>query len=342
MAGIELTGPGGSMERLALLVEQLDRAADELEQGSPIESRLALILVDNACELMLHQKCGSMVQMDSPAWLHEPKYSRADRQDALGQDFDKKVSFLERHEVLSRDEAAFLKSAHALRNTAYHVGFTDDGISRPVAAVYYELAARLLPRLGKGFISLMEPHELGARFAKHFPESREDLWFLSFKEEDISASLLKRRHEDAATLSGYLSKRLLAELDELRRQLDFLVRDDPRGLTEEEQVRYAQTAMEESRRSAQLPFPHVVGYAEAVQAMRDQIARTFKPKYRRIPFESWRKLASRLASEKNQLRAMEKFSNFRREKGDVSKAIEDASFVLDGWIQQQIDAARGK
>ena len=39
------------------LAEQLDRAAAELSAARPLSSRMALILIDNAFELMCHQRC---------------------------------------------------------------------------------------------------------------------------------------------------------------------------------------------------------------------------------------------------------------------------------------------
>ena len=45
------------MRYILTVVEQLDRAARELETDHPINNRLALILVDNATELILHRQC---------------------------------------------------------------------------------------------------------------------------------------------------------------------------------------------------------------------------------------------------------------------------------------------
>ena len=49
------------------IVEQLDRAARELATDHPINNRLALILVDNATELMLHRQCTDRLDRDSTA-----------------------------------------------------------------------------------------------------------------------------------------------------------------------------------------------------------------------------------------------------------------------------------
>jgi hypothetical protein len=331
------------MERLALLVEQLDRAADELSSKKPIDSRVALILIDNACELMIHQKCESMIRYDLRAWMGEPKYTKVDKQDALGQEFNRKVLFLQRNDVLDNDEAGFLKAVHALRNVAYHVGMTDDDITGPVAWVYYKLACELLPRLDRNFRSLVEnPESLGPRFAKHLSKSNHDLWRVGVTEGGLCASLFERVPSGIDGLGVILCKRLSDELDELANQIEVLVRDDPRNLTEEEVLHDAQMSWKEMRRSEQLPDPHDLGYSSAVKDMQDEIKATYKPEFSRVPFVSWRRTVVRICREKNPLRAMVNFTNFRRQKAEISGAIRQASFELDSWIQSEIDRDRGK
>ena len=53
------------MQELLTVVEQLDRASTELLTDHPINNRLALILIDNATELMLHGQCTSHLEGDS-------------------------------------------------------------------------------------------------------------------------------------------------------------------------------------------------------------------------------------------------------------------------------------
>lgn len=330
------------MERLALLVEQLDRAADELESNNSISARLALILVDNACELMVHQKCESLVRLDNPTWLGEPKYSKIDRRNALGQDFDKKVSFLKKHSIIENDEANFLREAHSLRNAAYHIGMTDDDISLPIATIYYQLACKLLPRLGRGFLSIAsDPLALGTRFSKHFSINDDGPWFVGFRSDGLRDSLLSRASE-SINLGKILSKKLMDELDELEHQIQFIIKNDPRNLSEEGAIWDAQMSLEEMKQFDKLPFPHEEEYALAWSAMNKEVRENYEVEFRRIPFNSWRKSVKGISGEKNTYRALTKFSNFRRSKKNISEAIKNASLELDGWIQNEIDRHRGK
>ena len=53
------------MQELLIIVEQLDRASSELLTDHPINNRMALILIDNATELMLHGQCASHLECDN-------------------------------------------------------------------------------------------------------------------------------------------------------------------------------------------------------------------------------------------------------------------------------------
>src|SRR5258708_19732535 len=53
-----------SMRFATLIVEQLDRAATELAVNHPLNARMALILIDNAAELVIHRRCEDLVRAD--------------------------------------------------------------------------------------------------------------------------------------------------------------------------------------------------------------------------------------------------------------------------------------
>ena len=45
------------MKFFSTIIEQLDKAIAEIAVDQPINSRLALILIDNATELLMHRSC---------------------------------------------------------------------------------------------------------------------------------------------------------------------------------------------------------------------------------------------------------------------------------------------
>lgn len=52
------------MRSATLIVEQVDRAATELAVDHPLNARIALILIDNAAELIIHRRCERLVRAD--------------------------------------------------------------------------------------------------------------------------------------------------------------------------------------------------------------------------------------------------------------------------------------
>src|SRR5262245_14126366 len=106
------------MRYVTTIVEQLDRAASELATDHPINSRLALILIDNATELILHRRC-----TDELEWDHiRAKLSGLERRQARGQFLEGKLKVLEVLGDLKPEERQFVRVAHEYRNELYHIG----------------------------------------------------------------------------------------------------------------------------------------------------------------------------------------------------------------------------
>src|SRR6266404_2959244 len=115
------------MRFATLIVEQLDRAATELGVNHPLNARMALILIDNAAELIIHRRCEDVVRADRKRGA--PKLTAANRRLILGHCFAEKVKFLEKMAAISDGERHFVGELHAHRNRLYHVGLSDDDIS---------------------------------------------------------------------------------------------------------------------------------------------------------------------------------------------------------------------
>jgi hypothetical protein len=133
------------MRFATLIVEQLDRAATELAVDHPLNARMALILIDNAAELIIHRRCEDLVRADRKRGA--PKLTVANRRSILGHHFGEKIKFLESMTAISDGERHFIGELHAHRNKLYHVGLSDDDIVRPLAVAYFQLTCVLLDRL---------------------------------------------------------------------------------------------------------------------------------------------------------------------------------------------------
>ncbi len=97
------------MRFATLIVEQLDRAATELGVNHPLNARMALILIDNTGELIIHRRCEGLVRADRTSGA--PKLTAANRRSILGHYFGEKIRFLENMSAISDGERHFIDDA---------------------------------------------------------------------------------------------------------------------------------------------------------------------------------------------------------------------------------------
>ena len=162
------------MRYVLTIVEQLDRAATELTTDHPINNRMALILIDNATELILHRQCSGRLESDrwmsrlsslrqsiaqhrssendleSPEDSDEPQLTLKQRAQAEGKSLDGKLKVLEHLGDIIGTERRFITIAHEYRNELYHVGLSHDHIIRAIAGYYFLLCCDLFVRMKGG------------------------------------------------------------------------------------------------------------------------------------------------------------------------------------------------
>lgn len=153
-------------------VEQLDMAAQQLSYQNAVADRLALILVDNIVELMVHRRCGDVFWADT-MWqeIGDRKYSPSKRQEVLGEHFDPKVSFLKSLGLVTDDERIFCQNAHKFRNEAYHIGMLHEDVIHELAWNYHGLACELFSRILPTPNGAGHYKELPPSVVKHIPKT---------------------------------------------------------------------------------------------------------------------------------------------------------------------------
>ena len=124
-----------TMQRVRLVYEQIEEAKNYLTGGSLLQFRLALILLDNAAELMMHRELEYQFAWDEhrmpkwePArteWMRSergPKYTDEERKRSE-QEFEPKLRILcLRLGRISEDDRRILCVCHKLRCGAFHRG----------------------------------------------------------------------------------------------------------------------------------------------------------------------------------------------------------------------------
>lgn len=327
------------MRHLVTHIEQLDRAAEELHEGSDSGNRISLILTDNVVELCLHRFCESRVRWHR--WAQPEKYTRAAMFRVLGPHLDEKLRFAKAEGCLSEHEFNFVRLCHAYRNEAYHVGLTRENIMFRLAWEYHALACKLLVRLDTGSLVMRPNTELPERFARHTPpEIGSSLKALPPKIEDLAKSVAKRRPPEKGPLAETLADSLCARVDEVERLLEYIVSGRPNKTTIEQELydlQYVSELFGNVPPDIEIPSTE---YNQYILAKTADMKANWTPKYRSMPFKSWRSRLNKLRQNSNPLLALDTYDRLASEVAALEKPVEETALALDDYINGLIDAAR--
>lgn len=360
------------MRYLLTIVEQLDRAAGELSNDHPINNRLALIMIDNATELILHRQCTDRLEWDS--WTsglqeavgatakgnsseaeYELSEDRVDfvmtprqRAKAKGKFLDGKLKVLEDMGDLTLAERRFITVAHDYRNELYHVGLAHDDIIRAIAGHYFLLCCDLFARMGKlaVFGPSFSSNDKYTDVAKRYFPMRDGLMHSFHVDNGMLAEKLRCARPDgipdlAETLGGSARKSIKAIMDDF----EFLVRDNPFGFNADRMLEVAQRqrdlteALEREDVNGLWVDPN---YRDSFTRVATTLEATWEQRHTSIPREKWMLRAVAVGREANPLIAMYSYQSLRNDMSYLEEAVLTATGELDNWIQMEVDRARGK
>ncbi|WP_170065969.1 hypothetical protein [Novosphingobium guangzhouense] len=177
------------------MAEQLDRAAVELRLDHPIHNRLAIILIDNAVELMAKEALFVHTAIGGDYCGITAKHRKMARSRNLHQ----QLAVLTFVGELTPLEAEFVLAAHDHRNSAYHEGYAGEPYQRQLAFLYYEFACSYVARFTKAFYSWssnFQYTEIGRRY--HEATSDSDQLLGKIDRAKLAAMLLNQLPDPSA------------------------------------------------------------------------------------------------------------------------------------------------
>jgi hypothetical protein len=324
---------------LANLIEQIDLAVEHLAKGDANNARFALMLSDNAVELMLHRMALDQKRKlkDYPqgTYAHKAVLERAQ-----GRHFEEKVKLAKLTAGLSEDQADILMIAHAFRNEVYHVGVQHEDILCAVAGLHIRTVCdffisfaptsmfwssnQRLPDRAKVYFS--EPGLLKPDAVTEFHAACRDL-------------AVKTGHSDKA-FATTLASHMAETVEEKDHFLEYISTGAPRQQTRDEVVVDCQVwplaFSEEGKRFAETnKFP-----GGNMLAFLGWLAKTYPLQFKCDPIPSWRKRANQLFQERNSAKALKKYRTFMDETADLREQIDEATSQVDNYIDEQIERAR--
>ena len=353
------------MRHIATIVEQLDRAAIELATDHPINNRLALILIDNAVELIIHRQCTDRLEQDdfvSSLWkthqalakdkpreeslddLRKDMMTQGQRSKARGKYFGDKLIVLEQ----TQTERRFIAVVHHHRNELYHVGLAHDDIIRAMAFHYFFLCCDLFVRMGN--LSLFGPtfssdDKYTDVLARYLPiqDGRVDIGHVD--KEELASKLSCTLPEGIPNLAQTLADSARKSIRLTVEMFHFLVINNPFGLDHVKTLEVVQWRWELTKL---LENKHVDGvwadpdYQRQFTQTADELAANWHPKCSSLPDDKWIRNAVQIETEPDPLSAMYMYRSLRKDMSYLEEAIQSAELELDAWIQMEVDKARGK
>ncbi|KWF99081.1 hypothetical protein [Burkholderia cepacia] len=323
------------MKNLTTYVEQLDRGAEELHAGTDVGNRLALILVDNVIELLLHRYCESRFGWAGKLEFPEApqRYTRAAKARVLGQRFDEKLKFVKAENRLSEVEFGFIGVCHKYRNEAYHIGVSRENVLFPIAWLYHQLACDIFVRLDTRTRSHGARIEVPERVAKHAPASwQQGRAYINLFDTAPIAESLNRARPDLANPSALYADALEEWVAHLVDVTDYAV--GGMGKSEETVLIEAQWWKD---LFSDIPPDVEEGepFGAYLRQKRAAMEQSWKPRYRSVPFDAWRKRTARLRQVKDGRAALLTYDRLYDEIAYFDGFILDAA----GWVDQRAEEA---
>lgn len=359
------------MHFISLIVEQLDRAASELHTDHPINDRWALILVDNATELLVHRQCADLLEThEFDAGLYE-RYERtvsklpsneAERLEfapriflvpkQLGKvrsrSFPDKLNVLRQIGDITEEQQRFIAIAHRYRNDLYHAGLAHDHIVRAICSCYFRVCCELFSEMKQhGAFDLVTSNEddYGDVFRRYLDDLDEGVPMLGVDRRRLSADLLAALPQHLPNLPRALAssgRMLVAKLND---NFDFVAHNNPQGLDAAQVLEIIQWQQDLATELGSTD--HVGNEPSASDEIRlrdaiERMARDWRQQFSAIPYDRWRQTLSRIEVASDPLVAMHQYQALRDDMQYLEDAIEPLVDALDQWVQQEIDLRRGK
>ena len=323
---------------LANIVDQLDFALDHIALRDANYKRLALMLIDNAVELALHQHAEESKGREWDAKDKPQEYQNA-LSEALGQRFDCKVKFGRISGLISDETAQSINTLHSYRNQLYHQGVTHERILHALAIFYFRIACDLLAALPIRGFSWSSSHSIPHRAIKYignprFPDARKLFPPVWPRLKEVSEGI-------AFDLMADLGAAMTDLVDETDRLLSYLAEGHPGKPSRDELVADAQAwriaFTDEGKRFASThscPEETIGGYVQ-------WLGQNYNFAFRKDPIPGWRERLEVFGRERNPHMALRKYQEFVSKTEFVRESIEAAAGALDAEIDRQIDAGRG-
>lgn len=330
------------MERLHRTVVQIEVAKQSIQNGDLAHLRVALILLDNAVEVMMHR-------IIKDELFHTDMYERMLRNfpkgplDAKGEElrremashvisrrrrdeirryFGAKVDFLSDRDRIPRPGARALKHLHNYRNETQHEDLVREESIRAVVMLLFDISTDFLVRLKTGSTSWRGGADYG--WLQKYGVQRPRLFLGS---EDVRQHIAQQLRADLPLDDAEIRKSLIVHLTE---RLDAM----------EGQLDYVRENME--LKDAAEALRHVQFWKSSPGHVDPPKLSSFVARHDLTSIAKWRAGVEALNSIADKLDMFDQFATIEDDFEPLERMIDDVVGDIDEQIQLAIDIARGK
>jgi hypothetical protein len=335
------------------LVEQLEMVRGLLDGHSPVDAKVAIILLDNVADSLMYRRCLQEFAHDSElAMIRRPRFSPAKQSEALW-DFKTKVNLLNGISFVSAEDAAVLKIGHSYRNAAYHRDSHNPRVTNELGRLLFAAVFRL-------FRSYYDNGVSSGGFAPEQWLSKYGLRtdFISFKGVSISiaAKLMEGITITFEEAKEAFQNDFTSRVEEIEREIKKLEIDDDADLDEGlKRAEFSEAHPHEqfSEKLRELNYRIVAGDTKSVDARKYRAAqKSAKRKMEKeladfVPVCSVKllkklKSTTTLKTVKNVSSLLYAYQDLDLKLTKFEDSVEQLAIVLDRAIQREIDIRRGK
>lgn len=130
-----------SLETYSIIIRQMLEVSDYLTADDGYSLRIAIILADNLCELIVQEKVDEIFVLDYKMEIPVKEKQAIDRE------FDKKIALLFNKKLIEEQEHKMLQVFHEVRNEAFHNCNFHYGLSMPLCKLYLKYLGEIFKKL---------------------------------------------------------------------------------------------------------------------------------------------------------------------------------------------------
>lgn len=322
------------MENVRLIYEQIEAGKEYLLSGSLLGFRLALILLDNVAELLMHRELEMRFAIHDqwrpkwePAyteWLRAglgPKYTPDERQ-AAEREFEPKTRILcVRLGQISNDDRAVLNVCHKFRCEAFHRGELRRSILEQASKLLYITTVNLTLKLPIRGLRLPDPKPAPeeSNFLERFGLKNASSLITDNGRKQVADLLLSGISFDNLAFAEALSRDLIERIDATLHGLEYVV-----GTSDRSQI---------DRNLQRTQFWRDLGAELAKRGVREpdlesafrQWQSESRAKYTLHKIDRWRRQAEAIARCTTPARALDHYwaidKRFRPLEDDIAEAV---------------------